>query len=63
MGHSASSFETALVRYKYTETEQPLDPIPTLISPYDNDALYDLELGVRQQLKCWEGVDQSPFAP
>ena len=71
-------FETALVRYKYPLVDVMKDPndpsksitieaIPTLIfdqdSDYDKDTLYDLELGVRQQLKCWTGVDQSPFAP
>ena len=71
-------FETALVRYKYPLVDVMEDPhdssksitieaIPTLIfdqdSDYDKDTLYDLELGVRQQLKCWTGVEQSPFAP
>lgn len=69
---SVKDFETALVRYKYplvdipvkkTNTESSLDPIPTLIPGYDNEALYDLELGVRQQLQCWDGLENSPYKP
>jgi len=56
-------FETAIVLYKYPIESTPgtsLDPLPTLIKGQDDPDLYDLELGIRQQIKCWDGLSAPP---
>jgi hypothetical protein len=59
-------FETAIVLYKYPielTSGTSLDPLPTLIKGQDDPDLYDLELGIRQQIKCWDGLSAPPPDP
>ena len=59
-------FETAIVLYKYpikSRSGSFSDPLPTLIKGQDDPDLYDLELGIRQQIKCWDGLSDPPPDP
>ena len=58
--HSFQIFETAIVLYKYPIESTSTDPQPTLIKGQDDPDLYDLELGIRQQIKCWDGLSDPP---
>ena len=57
------AFEKAIVLYKYpieSTSGTSTDPQPTLIKGQDDPDLYDLELGIRQQIKCWDGLSDPP---
>jgi peptidoglycan hydrolase-like protein with peptidoglycan-binding domain len=65
-GADVGKFETAIVLYKYPIESTPgtyIDPLPTLIKGQDDSDLYDLELGIRQQIKCWDGLSDPPPDP
>ena len=60
---SFAIFEKAIVLYKYpieSISGTSTDPQPTLIKGQDDPDLYDLELGIRQQIKCWDGLSDPP---